>query len=111
MQAIKKSVDDVPVTQDQLPSDDVLPAAFLELRKQLDEQFDLVSKKGDAISLQKARIAFLEEFVRSNRAERFGVSSETDSIKTNFYIEAELLGDDADTDDDDQQSNDDTNAD
>ncbi len=111
MQAANRSVDDVPVTPAQMPSGDALPAAFLELKKQLEEQFDLVSKKSDVISQQKARIAVLEELLRSNRAERFSASSESNPLQTNFFNEAELLGDDTDTNDDEQQSSDDTHAD
>lgn len=111
MQATNKSVDDVSITQADMPSGDALPAAFLELKKQLDEQFDLVSKKSDVISQQKARIAVLEELLRSNRAERFGASSESDPLQTNFFNEAELLGGDADSHEDEQPSHDDANAD
>lgn len=79
-----------------MPIGDALPAAFLELKKQLDVQSELVSKKSEVISLQQARINVLEEMLRLNKVERFGASSETNPLQGNFFNEAELLGDDAD---------------
>lgn len=52
-----------------------LPAAFLELKEQLDVQVQLISKKSDVISAQQARIKVLEEQLRLNKVERFGASS------------------------------------
>lgn len=56
MQAANNNVDEVPVTEAQLPSGDALPAAFLELKKQLDVQSELIIKKSDVISHQRVRL-------------------------------------------------------
>lgn len=107
MQAANNSVDDVPFTEAQMPDGDALPAAFLELKKQLDVQSELISKKSNVISLQQARINVLEEMLRLNKVERFGASSEKESPQGNFFNEAELLGDEAGND---EQSNSDDDA-
>ena len=107
MQASSNSAEKASLTQAQMPSGDALPGAFLELKKQLEVQCELVSKKSDVISAQQARINVLEEMLRLNKVERFGASSEKDSPQGNFFNDPELLGDDSGND---EQSNSDEAA-
>lgn len=96
MQSGSNSVDEQPNTEALLPSGDALSGAFLELKKQLDQQSELIDKKSDVIRIQQARIKVLEEQLRLNKVERFGASSEKDPAQRNFFNEVELLGDEAD---------------
>lgn len=73
-------------------------ALLPELKKQLEAKTEIISKKDTVISNQNARINVLEEMLRLNKVERFGASSEKESPQVNFFNEAELLGDDADND-------------
>jgi len=96
MQSATNSVDKQTITEASMPSGDALPGAFLELKKQLDQSSELVTKKSQVIRLHEARIKVLEEQLRLNKIERFGASSEKGSPQYNFFNDAELLGDQAD---------------
>ncbi len=81
----------------QLPTGEALSAAFLALKQQLVDQSSVCEKKSNVIRLQQARIAVLEEQLQLNKIERFGASSESNPLQQNFFNEAELLGDDEDS--------------
>ncbi len=66
-----------------------LPAAFLALRQQLEVQTELVGKKSEVIQNQQARIAVLEEQLRSNKIERFAASSESNPLQARLFNEVE----------------------
>lgn len=70
---------------------DQLPAAFTALKHQLLEQVELVARKTEVIQNQQARIAVLEEQLRSNRIEQYAASSEAHPLQARLFNEAELL--------------------
>ncbi len=66
-----------------------------KLMELLDYQHQVIEKKSDVIEEQKKRIRILEEYLRLERARRYGPSSEKISGQQDLFNEAEHLCDDA----------------
>ena len=88
-----------------LPDSVELPAAYIALQQQLEQQSELVDKKSQVIQNQQARIDVLEELLRSKQVERFAASSEVNPLQARLFndVEAALDEDAASESIDDQQ--------
>ena len=75
-----------------------------ELISVIEQQNQVIEKKSSVIDAQKKRIEILEQYLRLERARRFGPSSEQSPAQTTLFNEAEQLDDLADESEQEPQS-------
>ena len=61
----------------------------------LEDKTAVIDKKSEVIEAQKKRIELLEEYLRLERARRYGRSSEKSDTQGELFDEAELCCDDS----------------
>ena len=78
-----------------LPSIDELPAAYVALHRQFEDQVDIIDKKSTVIQQQQARIQLLEEKLRLKLVEQYAASSEVNPMQQRLFNDVEQAADKA----------------